>query len=123
MPITNWGEAKILDAVFNATAFSLASTYVKLHVGNPGEDALGFPASHTTRVVASWGPAVGGLISNDANVTFSPLSANETITHISIWDAFAGGNPVWYGPMGSPQTVNIGGTLNFAVGTIIITLE
>lgn len=124
MSVTNYAEAKLLNAVFTNTSFVVASTFVKLHIGNPGEDCLLNAAAHTTRVAGTWNAAVGGgSLTNSVSITFTPLAANETITHISVWDNLTVGNPLWYGALTAPQVVNIGGTLNFAIGSITVTLD
>lgn len=123
MPITDYAENKMLDAVFNGVAFSVPNTYIKLHIGDPGEAGTANAAAHTTRVLAGWSTAVSGAVSNDNIVTFTPLAANEVISYVSVWDALTNGNAIWYGPLTAPQSVNSGGTLNFAIGAISITLE
>lgn len=125
MSISNYAELKILDAVFNNVSFVVPSTFVKLHVGDPGEDGTANAAGHTTRLAATWTTAASGSVNNEGAVTFTPLAATETITHISIWDTVgpAGGNCLWSGPLNTPQNVNVGGTLNFAIGTIVVTLN
>lgn len=122
MSIANYLEDQLLDAVFNADSFSVANTYIKLHIGDPGDNNTNNAAAHTARLAATWGPASGGTVTNDIAVTYTPMTANETITHISIWDAVSGGNALWNGPLTASQAVNIGGTLNFAIGSIIVTL-
>ena len=123
MSISNYAEAKILDCLFNNTAFgAVANTYVKLHIGDPGEDCTSNAAAHTTRVEATWAAASGGTITTDAAVTFTSLSAAETISHISVWDHLSAGNPLWYGALSASKTVAIGDTLTFATGDIDITL-
>lgn len=125
MSITNYAEAKILNAVFTNVSFAVATgTFVKLHIGNPGDDCLLNAAAHTTRVSATWNTAVGGgSLTNSVAVTFTPLAANETISFISVWDNISAGNPLWYGALTTPQVVNVGGTLNFAIGSIVVTLD
>lgn len=125
MSIANYAEDQLLDAVFNNDSFVVAGTFVKLHIGDPGENCTANPAAHTTRVAASWTTSSGGAVTNDAAVVFTPLTAAETISHISIWDTIgpAGGNPLWYGPLTTPQAVNAGGTLNFAISAIAVTLN
>lgn len=124
MSVTNYAEAKILNAVFTNVSFAVASTFVKLHIGNPGEDCILNAAAHTTRVAAAWNTAVGGgSLNNSGAVTFTPLAANETITHISVWDNLTVGNPLWYGALTTPQVVNSGGTLNFPIASITVTLD
>jgi hypothetical protein len=122
--ISNYAEAKILNCLFNNTAFgAVANTYVKLHIGDPGEDCTGNPAAHTTRVEATWAAAVGGTITTDAAVTFTSLTAAETISHISVWDHLTAGNPLWYGALAANKAVGVGDTLNFPAGDIDITLD
>lgn len=125
MSISNYAEAQLLDAVFNADPFSVASTFIKLHNGDPGEDCINNPAVHTTRMACTWTAASSGSVSNDIAVTFTPMAASETITHISVWDTIgpAGGNPLWYGALSTPQVMNIDGTLNFAIGSISVSLS
>lgn len=126
MPISNYAEAQLLDAVFNNDSFVVAATFIKLHIGDPGEDCTANPAAHTTRVASSWTTATvgAGSLSNDAAVVFTPLAATETISFISVWDAIgpAGGNALWYGPLTVPQNVNVGGTLSFGISAIAVTL-
>lgn len=123
LSISNYAENELLDAVFNNGSFAVASTFVKLHTGDPGEACTANPAAHTTRVAASWTTASGGSVSNDSAVTFSSLTAAETISHISIWDASTAGNALWYGPLVTPRSVAVNDTLSFAIGDIVVTLD
>jgi hypothetical protein len=123
MSFSNYAEAKILDVLFNNTAFgAVANTYVKLHTGDPGEDCTGNAAGHTTRVEATWAAASGGTITTDAAVTYTSMAAAETISHVSVWDHLTAGNPLAYGALSATKTVAIGDTLNFPSGDIDVTL-
>jgi hypothetical protein len=124
MSISNYAEDKLLKVVFNNTAFgAVANTYIKLHTGNPGEDCTSSPSAMTTRVAATWATAATGSVATNASVTFTSMPANETITHISVWDAVSGGNPLWYGALTTPRAVLIGDSIQFASGQIIATLD
>lgn len=123
MSISNFTELKLLGAVFNNTSYVVAGTFIKLHIGDPGEDCLLNAAAHTTRVSAAWTAAAAGATSNSGLISFTPLSATETISFISVWDNLTAGNPLWYGGLVTPQAVNVGGTLNFAIGAITVTLN
>ena len=124
MSISNYAEDKLLKVVFNNTAFgAVATTYIKLHTGNPGEDCTSNPSAMTTRVAASWATAASGSVATNASVTFTSMPANETITHISVWDAASGGNPLWYGALTTSRGVLIGDSLQFPSGQIIATLD
>jgi hypothetical protein len=122
--ISNDLEDKILNLVFNATAYSgQATVYVKLHTGDPGEAGTNNAATHTTRAAATFGTASGGAISNDAAVTFTSMAANETISHISLWDASSGGNCLWIGALTASKSVNTGDTFQINTGDLDITLD
>lgn len=123
MSLSDWAENAVLDALFNNTSLAVAANYVKLHTGDPGEDGTANAAGHTTRVAVSFGPAASGAVSNDAAVSFTSLTAAETITHISIWSASTGGNCLGSGALSVAKTVAIGDTLTFPTGDIDITLS
>lgn len=123
MSISNYAELKILDAVFNNTSFAVANVYVKLHTGDPGEACTSNPATHTTRVEATFAAASAGAVTTDADVEFTSLAADETISHISLWDHVSAGNALWYGALTDPQDVNAGGTLVIATGDLDVSLD
>ena len=125
MSLSNYAEQATLDALFNNVSLSVANTYIKLHIGDPGEAGTANPAVHTTRVAASWANASGGSIATDAAVTFAGMTAAETISYVSVWDALANGtgNCIGSGPLSPSRTVAIGDTLNFPSGSITVTLD
>lgn len=123
MSISNYLENAILDAVFNNTSLAVATPYVKLHVGDPGEAGTNNAATHTTRVSGSFGAASSGAVSNDAPISFTSLAADETISHISIWDHVSAGNCLWTGALTDPQDVNAGGTLTFDTGDLDVSVD
>lgn len=129
MSISDFLEQTILDLVFNGTAYSGQSTvYVKLHIGDPGEACTSNPATHTTRIAATFGAASGGAISNDALIEWTGVDtgapgSTETISHISLWDAAAAGNALWYGALTQSKVVNDGDTFRIASGDLDISLD
>lgn len=123
MSISNYAENAILDAVFNNTSLAVAANYVKLHTGDPGEAGTSNAATHTTRESASFGAASSGVVSNDSPISFTSLAADETISHISIWDHVSAGNCLWTGALTDPQDVNAGGTLTFDTGDLDVSLD
>jgi hypothetical protein len=51
-------------------------------------------------------------------------SPGYTVTHISVWDAESGGNPICKGALLAPLQLAAGDVNNaFAAGTIIIDLD
>jgi len=124
MSISNYLETVLLDLVFNATAYSGQSTvYVKLHLGDPGEAGTSNAAAHTTRAAATFGAASGGTISNDATITWTSMTANETLSHVSLWDASTSGNCLWTGALNVSKAVNTGDTFQIAVGDLDVSLD
>lgn len=81
-----------LDALGNASSFSVASVYIKLHVGDPGAAGTANPATETTRKAVSFGAAASGAISNDTDIVWTSISGSEDATHFSLWDNSTAGN-------------------------------
>jgi hypothetical protein len=123
MTISNYAELKILDAVFNAVAFSVATPYVKLHTADPGEDGLLGAAGETTRKALSTGAAAAGQAVSDALLQWTNVSTTETYSHVSVWDAAAAGNCIWSGPLTVPKAVTAGDTFEIPVGQLTASLD
>ncbi len=72
----------------------LATNFIKLHTGDPGAAGATNASANTTRVAATFSAASGA--SKALNGTLPAWAAwasgNETITHISVWDASTAGN-------------------------------
>lgn len=122
MSISNYAELKLLDAVFNATAFSVSNVWVKLHVGDPGEDGTANAATETTRKEMTAGAAASGATSNDNALTWTNVAGTEDYTHFSLWDASTAGNCLWTGTI-TANPVTAGDTFTIAVGDLDITLD
>ena len=79
---------KFLDAVGNATAYSAANVFVKLHIGDPGANGTGNPATETTRQSASfgatfftaWDSATTGNFLFSGSITGNSYTAGDTFT-------------------------------------------
>jgi hypothetical protein len=123
MTIGNYLETRILDAVFNNTSLAVAATWVKLHIGDPGEAGTANAAANTTRQSASWAAASGGTIATDAALTWTSVAATEVYTHISVWDASTVGNHLWNGPLDAPYQVSTGDTFTIPSGVLIASID
>jgi hypothetical protein len=66
MTVANYAENKILDALFNNVSLAVATPYIKLHIGDPGEDCTANAAVETTRKLVSFGVAASGQVASDA---------------------------------------------------------
>ena len=110
-----------LDALGNATSFSVTTPYIKLHVGDPGASGTANPAVETTRKAASFGAASAGAIASDAAVTWTNIAGSEDATHFTVWDNVSAGNFLFSGTItGNPYTA--GDTYTIASGNLTASL-
>jgi hypothetical protein len=121
--LTNYLESALLAHTTGGSAFSQPTEwFVKLHLGDPGEDATANPAAETTRAeVTSWTGT--NPRTNAAAVNWTSVSAAETVTHVSVWDAATGGNPLAKGNLDEPRTLVIGDNLTLPIGDISLALD
>lgn len=127
MSIANYAELKLLDAVFNASTtgggLPTGDVYIKLHTGDPGEDCDQNAATETTRQQVSMGAASGGSCASDADATWADVAADETYSHVSLWDAATAGNPLWYGALTASKAVTTGDTFTISSGDLTASLD
>lgn len=116
MSITNYGENFMLDAL-------PSPLFVKLHTGDPGEDATSNAAATTLRKSVAFAAASTGSRVTTADAEWTGLANAETITHVSLWDALTLGNPVWSGALTVSKTVAVGDDLKIASGSLAIALD
>jgi hypothetical protein len=106
---------KWLDTLRAAgAAFGPITPYVKLHIGDPGSAGTANPSvlAPTTRNAATFSAAASGSIALASNPTAWTAGAGsqETISHISVWDASSAGNYLWSAAITTPQAWNTGNT-------------
>lgn len=87
----------VFNAIGNATPFSIATPYIKLHLDDPGAAGTASPAGNTTRKLISFAVAASGLMTNDADVIWTAVAGTEDYSHYSVFDASSGGNFLWSG--------------------------
>ena len=111
----------LLNAVGNATAYSATSVYIKLHVGDPGADGTGNPATELTRKLASFGAASAGTITSDADISWVNISGSQDATFFTAWDNLSAGNFLFSGAItGNPYTA--GDTYTIVSGSLTASL-
>lgn len=120
MSISNYAEEKLLDTLRNQS-FAVTSTYVKLHIGDPGEAGTSNAATETTRKLASWSAASSGSMATSAVLEWTNVAASETYSHWSLWDNATAGNCLWSGALTSPASVTAGDT--FQITSLTLTLD
>jgi len=123
--MTNYLENKLLDHALGTTAYTApTNVYVKLHIGDPGEDATGFPAVEATRkVTGSFAAAAAGTTDNDALIEWLSVSTTEVYSHISIWDAATLGNPLFYGALTSTVSMTAGDDFQLPAASLALTFD
>lgn len=110
-----------LDALGNNTSFAVTDVYVQLHVGDPGADGTANPAEETERKSASFGSASGGILTSDADVTWTDIAGSEDATFFTTWDNSTAGNFLFSGTItGNPYTA--GDTYTISDGELTATL-
>jgi hypothetical protein len=112
-----------LDALGNATAFSVATPYVKLHIGDPGANGTGNPATETTRKAVSFGASAAGALASDADVTWTNIAGSQDATHFTAWDNLSAGNFLFSGTItGNAYTAGDTYTISSAALTVSLTV-
>lgn len=120
MSLSNYSENALLN-VFRNTSFAVASVYVKLHTGAPGEDGTSNAATEATRKLVSFSAASGGSMASSATVEWTNVSTTETYSHFSLWDNLTTGNCLWVGALSSSAAVTAGDT--FQITSLTLTLD
>lgn len=126
-------EAKLLDHVFGASAYTAPVTlYLGLSVGDPtdagtqtGEPASGsYARVEITNNATNFPNATAGSKENGATFTFPKATGSwGTVTHFFIADAPTGGNILTSGQLTESKAVTSGDTINFLANSITITLD
>jgi len=123
--LSNYFENAIANSVRgggNGTSYTApAAIYMKLHLGNPGEDGTSNAASETVRKEVQFGAASNGVISLSNAPSWTNVSATETYSHFSLWDNVSAGNCLGYGSLTSSVSVTAGDTLNVTALTWTLT--
>src|SRR5512134_1399353 len=113
--------ASILDAIGNATAYSVATPFIQLHTAAPGAAGTTAIASNNTRKSVSFGAASGGSISNDAAIDWTNVPASEDYTHFTIWTAVSAGTFVCSGTI-TASAVTTGDNFTIPIGDLDLTI-
>jgi hypothetical protein len=113
----------ILDAIGNATAYSVATPHIQLHTADPGAAGTTAVAGNATRKSVSFGAASGGAMSNDAAITWTTgeVDTSEDYTHWSLWTASSAGTFIMSGTM-TANAVVTGDEFTIPVGELDITM-
>lgn len=119
--ISSAAATSVLDAICNATSYSVATPYIQLHTGAPGSAGTANVATESTRKSVSFAAAASGAVSNDVAISWTSVAGTEDFTHWSMWTASSGGTFVWSGTM-TANPVTAGDTFTIAVGDLDLAL-
>lgn len=132
---TNYLENKLIDHIFQNTAFTSPSTlYVALftavsdgEAGTVTEVSGGsYARVAVTANSSNWSDATGnnGTTSNVNAVTFPAATADwGTVTHFGIYDASTAGNLLVYAALTSSRNITNGSTPSFAAGALTVQID
>jgi hypothetical protein len=112
---------KFLDAVGNATAYSAANVYVKLHIGDPGVNGTGNPATETTRQSVSFSAATVGGLTSDTDTSWTNIAGSEDATFFTVWDNLTAGNFLFSGSI-TGNAYTAGDTFTIPSGSLTVSL-
>ena len=110
-----------LDALGNATAFSVTTAYVKLHVGDPGAAGTSNAATETTRKSVSFAAASNGALASDADVSWTNIAGSQDATHFTAWDNETAGNFLFSGTI-TGNAYTAGDTYTISSGGLTVSL-
>lgn len=119
--LSNYLANNFLDAVGNATAYSAANVYVKLHIGDPGANGTTNPATETTRKLVSFGSASTGGLTSDADVSWTNIAGSENATFFTVWDNLTAGNFLFSGTVAG-NAYTAGDTFTIPSGSLTVSL-
>lgn len=112
---------KWLD-LLGGTAFTAVTTYIQLHTADPGASGTtGVSGGDANRKTVTWAAAASGsksMSSMSGSWTEDGTPANETLTHISGWDAATSGNFLFSAALTSSQYWATGNTFSLTSLTI-----
>lgn len=110
-----------LDALGNATSFSVTTAYVKLHVGDPGAAGTSNAATETTRKSVSFAAASNGALASDADVSWTNIAGSQDATHFTAWDNETAGNFLFSGTI-TGNAYTAGDTYTISSGALTVSL-
>lgn len=119
--LSNYLANKFLDSVGNATDYSAANVYVKLHVGDPGANGTANAATETTRKSVSFSAASTGGLTSDADLSWENIAGSEDATFFTVWDNSTAGNFLFSGTVAG-NAYTAGDTFTIPSGSLTVSL-
>lgn len=126
MSFSNYLEQKVLEHVFDNTAYTSPTTvYVGLFTTDPTDAGTGTEVSGGSYARQSASFTVSGnTATTDAAIEFPTATATwGSITHIGIFDALTTGNLLAHSSLTAAKTIESGDVFRIPSGDIDITLD
>jgi len=126
MSFSNYLEQKVLEHVFDNTAYTSPTTvYVGLFTTDPTDAGSGTEISGGSYARQSASFTVSGnAATTDAAIEFPTATATwGSITHIGIFDALTTGNLLAHSSLTAAKTIESGDVFRIPSGDIDITLD
>jgi len=134
---SNYTETNVINALLRGVTFPLPTkTYVSLHTANPGETGGNevttgaFPAYVRKEaeaggaIGAGWAAPTDGVTKNANQIIYQGHNgaAPLTVTHWAVYDAATAGNLLFYAPLTTARTLQIGDVFVFDVNALTVTM-
>ena len=110
---------KLLNTIGRSgTTFTAGSLYVKLHTADPGATGATAASAVTTRYACTFSASSAGSMALTSMGGTWSMTATETISHISLWDASTAGTFLWSVALTASKSVVSGDTLSLTSLTL-----
>ena len=126
---SNYLENEILDHILGKGTrdfTSPVSLFMAISTADPSEDGSSLTEPNTShgyaRQAITFGAASGGATSNTGAISFGANTTTNwgTITHFAIMDGSSGGNMLYKGALTASKLIEVGDSLDFAIGEVDI---
>ena len=114
----------MLNALCRNTAWTQpAAFYIKLHTGDPGVAGATAAFADATRKAATFSAAAAdGTITTTADINWTNVSAANTVSHVSFWDAATVGTFLGSDDLATPRVLAIGDNFTILAGDVDLSL-
>jgi hypothetical protein len=130
---SNYLEDQITNWIAGTSMTAPTATFVQLYNGDPLDTGLGgtpivIATAARTSIASgagSWtrGTLGNGTITNASAFTITTsATATASATHVTVWDASASGNLLFFGPLSTAKTVASGDEVKFNVSALTLTV-
>ena len=110
-----------LDAVGRNVSYTNSAVWIVLHIGDPGAAGTSNPATETTRKQATFSASSGGVLTSNADVTWTNIAGSQDATHFSAWTASTSGTFLFSGTI-TANAYTAGDTYTIPSGSLTVAL-